>query len=161
MANTHTDKKRKMSEGGSVTAVAVKTEDDADFDTDDDSTAAPAVLVPPDHSNLSPLQKILCVDLLKDDCETVESAMFQLVKLFQPDNENCAANCAAIRQLGGATMILGGIMQKWYTNPVIQARGCLAVMHASRWQRCSEKVRKRLWCFGCHHLGHEKLPGQS
>jgi len=133
MANTHTDKKRKVSDGGSVTAV--KTEED-------DDTAVPTVLAPPNHSNLSPLQKILCVDLLKEDCETVERAMSKLVNMFHLDNENCAANCAAIRQLGGATMILGGIMQKWYTNPVIQARGCVAITLVSRGSAALKKSTK-------------------
>ena len=73
---TRGEKKRKVSsEGGAVTAVAVKTEDD------DDAAAAPTAVAPPDHSNLSPVQKILLVDLLKDDSHVVETAMSKLANM--------------------------------------------------------------------------------
>ena len=109
---TRGEKKRKVSSDGD--AVSVKT---------DDAAAAPTVVAPPDHSNLSPVQKILLVDLLKDDSNVVESAMSQLTNMCLSSNENSEENRANVHRLGGASIITG-IMKKYYGFPAIQASGC-------------------------------------
>ena len=67
MAKTRAEKKRKVSSAGNA-SVSVKAED------------ADAV-APPNPSDLSPIQKILQVDLLKDDSNAVKSALTQLADL--------------------------------------------------------------------------------
>jgi len=117
MVKTRAEKKRKVSDDGSA-VVSVKA------DADDDGAAT--VVAPPDVSNLSPIQKLLRVDLLKDDSNAVEEALTQLANMCVNSEENRAT----IHRLGG-TAILPGILQKWYGFSDIQAEGCRALSNAS------------------------------
>ena len=124
MVKTRYEKKRKVSSDGNA-AVSVKAEES------DDDAAEPVPAPPPVPSNLSPIQKILRVDLWKDDSEMVESALTQLADLCSKGNEESVEkSCAALHQLGGAG-ILPVVMRKWYGFPVIQAEGCRALQNAS------------------------------
>ena len=123
MGKTHAQKKRKGSDSDAGVAT-VKAEDDAD-------DAAAPVLAPPDHSSLSPIEKILGVDLWKDDSNTVQSALTQLADMCVSSNEGFEEeNRATVHRLGGA-YILPGVLRKWYGFPVIQSEGCTALMNAS------------------------------
>ena len=104
MGKTRAEKKRKVSSDGVATVKAEESDDDA---------AAP-VPAPPDLSDLSPIQKILRVDLLKDDSKTVESALTQLANMCLSSNEESEENRATVHRLGGAA-ILTGILRKWYS----------------------------------------------
>jgi len=118
-AKTQAEKKRKVSSDGN--AVSVEAEADA---------AAP-VPAPPDFSDLSPIEKILRVDLWKDDLNAVQSAVTQLADLCFSGNEAFKEeNRATVYQFGGA-VILPGILRKWYGFPDIQAQGIRALQNAS------------------------------
>ena len=121
MAKTRAEKKRKVSsEAGN--AVSVKAEADED---------AAAPVAPPGLSNRSPIEKILQVDLWRDDSNTVQSALFQLACIMcSNSNEAFEENRATVHRLGGAA-ILPGVLRKWYGFPVIQALGCRAINNAS------------------------------
>jgi len=123
MVKTQAFKKRKGSDySGDAGVATVKAEDDAD------AAAAPVLVAPPDHSSLSPIEKILGVDLWKDDSNTVQSALTQLAEMCFDNNEE--ENRATVHRLGGAA-ILPGVLRKWYGFPGIQAEGCRALQNAS------------------------------
>jgi len=95
-----------------------------------DHDAVAPILAPPDHSNLSPIAKILSVDLWKDDSNAVKNALAQLGKMCYPRNEGFEENRASVHRLGGAA-ILTGILLKWYMFPRIQTYGCIALTNAA------------------------------
>jgi len=116
------NKKRKV-----LSSVPVKAEDGS------------ALAPPPDPPNLSPIQKILLVDLWKDDSKIVKSALTKLATLCKKSsNEEFEENRATVNRLGGAA-ILATALRKWYGFPVIQAEGCRALMGAS----CDEGAFKK------------------
>jgi len=115
---TRGEKKRKVSFDGD--AVSGKTAAAA---------AAPTFVAPPDHSNLSPIQKILRVDLLKEDSNAVQSALTKLANLCS-DSEDSVENRATVHRHGGG-FILSIVLRKWYGFSTIQAEGCRALQNAS------------------------------
>jgi len=122
MPKSGAKKKRKVSDGGNA-AVAVKAEE-----SDDDD--APTVVAPPDLSSLLPIQKILQVDLLKDDSNAVQSALTQLANMCLSSNTEFEENRATVHRHGGA-FILSIVLRKWYGFSIIQAEGCRALHNAS------------------------------
>jgi len=86
------------------------------------------VMIPPNNMNLSPIQKILFVDLQKENGGEVEVAMKQL-------DDFCSKGISANQQEQRTTIravglfaIVNTIMRKWYANASIQKHGCGVLM---------------------------------
>jgi len=99
------------------------------------------VVAPPDHfkSKLSLIQRLLRVELLKDDPNAVCLGLDQLATLCShsegdPNKENRAA---VFRSSGAARIALA--MEKWYAFPTIQYKGCQALETAA----CQDSDHKR------------------
>lgn len=122
-------KKRKGADGG---AVPVKVESSSSPTAQEHQQQAPMAPAPRDHSKLTPIQQLLRVELRKDDANVVKDALRNLVHLCVPtaNNNNAHDNRAAVTAAGGAFHIPVA-MEKWSTNPAIQAEGCRALENAS------------------------------
>lgn len=133
------NKKRKAADGSAVVvAVPVKVESSSGSP----QQGTTAIITPPDHSDLSPVEKIILVKLLKDDSDAVRNALIQLASLCQGDGAEAAKVRDELVQLGGLSTIVGA-MKKWYAFPAIQAAGCRALTFASYRNHDFKKSAKR------------------
>jgi hypothetical protein len=94
----------------------------------------PEGLSPPDESTLSPITKLILVDLWSVDKVVVENAVKQLADfLCDSDDERTDDECTddqdTFNLIGGTSTIVG-VMRRWYFVPGIQAHGCKALAHA-------------------------------
>ena len=85
-------------------------------------------VTPPDNLKLSSAQKIVFVDLQKEDGSDVQAAMTQLDALCNKSlNPNSEEHLMTIRA-GGLFAIVSATMRKWYANLSIQRDGCAVLM---------------------------------
>jgi hypothetical protein len=87
------------------------------------------LIVPPNTSTLSPIHKLIVVDLWSDDMKVVEEALKQVANLF--GQENCSKENAAIIQRAGGLSTIVGTMRRWYNVPDVQVEGCVALGNAT------------------------------
>jgi len=85
---------------------------------------------PPDDSKLSPVQKILRVQLWSDDRNVVGAGLEELADLCFEPTTDFKENQVAVGKAMGAPVIVGA-MRKWHDDPEIQAEGCRALCKAS------------------------------
>jgi len=84
---------------------------------------------PPDCSGLTEIQRLLSVELWKDDKDAVGKALTQLASACY-SGADCEENSAEVHRVGGACAIVGA-MRKYYKDSYIQAEGCRALMNAT------------------------------
>jgi hypothetical protein len=89
----------------------------------------PVLVVPPNASSLSPIHKLILVDLWSDDKKVVRKALQQVAECLCCMHEECVNNITIFHRAGGASTIVGA-MRRWYIVPDIQAHGCLALANA-------------------------------
>jgi hypothetical protein len=89
----------------------------------------PVVIVPPSASTLSPIHKLILVDLWSDDKQVVLEALKQVKKVCKCNDENYVEDVITFHEAGGASTIVGA-MRRWYTVPEIQALGCGALANS-------------------------------
>ena len=86
-------------------------------------------MAPPDDSKFTPVQKILLIDIIKDESNAVKKALSKLALLFV-DEDEADDNRAIAERVGGAS-ILSAVLRNWYAFPSIQAEGCRALQNMS------------------------------
>ena len=85
---------------------------------------------PPDDSALTPIEKILVVDLRSPHSGEVLAAMKKLVALcYDGTADMSSQDRTTIHQIGGAAIRIA--MRHWYDFPKIQAEGCRALFSIS------------------------------
>jgi hypothetical protein len=113
---------------------------------------APVIVVPPIAATLSPIHKLIVVDLWSGDAKTVERALTKLANLCAPSHVTWKPENPADLHRAGAASAIVGAMNKWYTVPAIQAEGCTALGnpgHTSKDIRLSAKIAGGLEVIVC------------